>query len=170
MRSAYLELHVRIFGPEEKREVVDESIGLRVVREGKRIRVFAAGRTMLFVGPSPEQFLEYYRRSLEAINLDFAPISVDDRTLEFSEREQADLRRDIALHWIRYYLNTRQPVRIEPSDLNHPQTWSIVLTSAEQKYGSRSAEAMALAAHTVGASLQQFEMWKRVEADRVDNM
>jgi len=164
------ETHLGFFDRNDKREVVDESLGLRVVSEGDYIRVFVGDRNSLFIGATPQQFLQYYRESYAVIHLNFGATSHNQRALEFSPREQDELRRDIALHWIRYYLSTGQLVQVMPADLSHPQTWSIVLNKAESKYGSRSADAMWLAAHTVGSSLQQFETWRRVEDDRLDNM
>ena len=161
---------MRFFGRTRKREMVDEQLGLRVLREGKHIRVLIADRSMLFSGASPEQFVRDYRAALDRIELDFAGTLHDGRMLEFSAREQDELRRDIVLYWIRYYLSTGQRVEVRPSDLDHPQTWAIVLRKAEAKYGSRSEDAMRLAAHTVGSDPRQFELWRRVEDDRVANM
>jgi len=161
---------MRFFGLTRKHEMVDEQLGLRVLREGKHIRVLIGDRSMLFSGDSPEQFVRDYRAALDKIELDFAATPHDGRMLEFSPREQDELRRDIVLHLIRYYLSTRQRVRVRPSDLHHPQTWAIVLQKAEAKYGSRSEDAMWLAAHTVGSDPRQFELWRRVEDDRVANM
>jgi hypothetical protein len=153
-----------------KRELTDEHLGLRVKREGKHLRVVIGDQSMLFTGSSPEQFAQHYRSALEAIALEFESTLHDGRILEFSPREQDELRRDIALHWIRYYLSTRQQVQIRPKDLQHPQTWTIVLQKAEARYGSRSEDAIALAAHTVGSYIQQFATWRRVEDDRIANM
>ena len=161
---------MRFSGRTRRRELVDEQLGLRVLREGKHIRVLIADRSMLFSGASPEQFVRDYRAALAAIELEFAATLHDGRTLEFSPREQEDLRRDIVLHWIRYYLSVGQRVEVRPSDLHHPQTWAIVLQKAEAKYGSRTEDAMSLGAHTVGSDLRQFELWRRVEDDRVANM
>jgi hypothetical protein len=161
---------MRFFGRTRKRERVDEQLGLRVLREGKHIRVLIGDRSVLFSGTSPEHFVRDYRAALAAIELEFAGTLHDSRVLEFSAREQDELRRDIVLHWIRYYLSTGQRVQVRLSDLDHPQTWAIVLRKAEAKYGSRSEDAMWLAAHTVGSDLRQFELWRRVEDDRVANM
>jgi hypothetical protein len=161
---------MRFFGQTRKRELVDEQLGLRVLREGKHLRVLISDRSMLFLGSSPEQFVRDYRAALAAIELEFASTLHDGRMLEFSMGEQDELRRDIALHWIRYYLSIGQRVELRPTDLQHPQTWTIVLQKAEAKYGSRSEDAISLAAHTVGSDLRQFELWRRVEDDRVANM
>jgi hypothetical protein len=150
--------------------MVDEQLGLRVLHEGKHIRVLIADRSMLFSGASPEQFVRDYRAAIDKIKLDFAAELHDGRTIEFSPCEQDELRRDIVLHWIRYYLSVGQRVEVRPSDLHHPQTWAIALQKAEAKYGSRSEDAMRLAAHTVGSDLRQFETWRRVEDDRIANM
>jgi hypothetical protein len=159
-----------LFSRDEEREIVDESLHLRIVREGKYIRVMIGDRSALFSGSSPEQFLQYYRAALKVIDPPFTSTSRDGRRLEFSASEQYDLRRDIALHWIRFYLVTKQQVQVRPDDLTHPQTWEIVLKKAEAKYGSRSTDAMSLAAHTVGVSLERLELWRRVEDDRLENM
>jgi hypothetical protein len=153
-----------------KRELIDEQLCLRVTREGKHIRVVIADRSMLFTGTSPEQFVQDYRAAHDAIKLEFGPTQYDGRTLEFSPGEQDELRRDIALHWIRYYLSTKQRVEIRSRELQHPQTWAIVLKKAEIKYGWGSEEAMSLAALTVGSDLQEFARWRRVEDDRIANM
>jgi hypothetical protein len=149
------------------RELIDEQLCLRVTREGNHIRVVVADRSMLFTGTSPEQFVQDYRAALHTIELEFGSTQYNRRTLEFSSGEQNELRRDIALHWIRYYLSTHQRVQIRPKDLQHPQTWTIVLKRAEAKYGPGSQEAMALAARAVGSDLQQFARWRRVEDDRI---
>ena len=161
---------MRFFGRTRKREMVDEQLDLRVLREGKHLRVLIGDRSMLFSGASPEQFVRDYRAALDRIELEFAGTLHDGRMLEFSPRERDELRRDIVLDWIRYYLSTGQRVEVRPTDLHHPQTWAIVLRKAEAKYGSRSEDAMWLAAHTVGSDLRQFELWRRVEDDRVANM
>jgi hypothetical protein len=150
--------------------MIDEQLGLIVTREGKHIRVVIGERSMLFTGTTPEQFARDYRSVLDEIELEFSATLHDDRMLEFSRREQDELRRDIALHWIRYYLSTKQQAQIRPNDMQHPQTWAIVLQKAEAKYGSQSEDAMRLAAHTVGSDLQQFSLWRRVEDDRIANM
>ena len=153
-----------------KRDIIDEQLGLRVTREGKYIRAVIGDRSMLFAAASPEQFVRDYRASFDVIELACGGVAHGGRMLQFLPAERDELRRDIALHWIRYYLSTNQQVQIQPKDLNHPQTWAIVLQKAEAKYGSRSEDAMALAAHTVGADLHEFARWRRVEDDRVANM
>jgi len=124
---------------------------------------------VLFTGTSPEQFVQDYRAAFAVIELAFESIPHNGQTLEFSG-EQDEIRRDIALLWIRYYLSINQRVQIQPKDLKHPQTWTVVLRKAEAKYGSGSQDAMALTAQTVGADLLEFERWRRVEDDRVANM
>ena len=95
-----------------KREIIDEQLGLRVTREGKYIRAVIWDRSMLFAGARPEQFVRDYRASFDVIELAFGGIARDGRMLKFSATEQDELRRDIALHWIRYYLSTRQRIQI----------------------------------------------------------
>ncbi len=153
-----------------KREIVDEQLGLRVTREGKHIRVVIGDRSVMFAESSPDQFLQHYRCALDAIKFEFEPVSHGDQTLEFSLDEQDEIHRDIALLWIRYYLSTKQPVQVQPKDLEHPQTWAVILKKAEAKYGSESEDAMALTARTVGVDLIELKKWRRVEDDRVANM
>ena len=153
-----------------KREIIDEQLGLRVTREGNQIRVVIGDRSVLFAGSNPEQFVQDYRATVALIELSFGSTVHDGRMLEFSPGEQDEIRRDIALLWIRYYLSTKQRVQIQPKDLQHPQTWTVVLQKAEAKYGERSEAATALAAHTVGVELKEFARWRRVEDDRVANM
>ena len=153
-----------------KREIIDEQLGLRVTRERNHIRVVIGDRSVLFAESSPEQFLQHYRHALNAIQLEFEPVVHDGQTLEFSPVEQDEIRRDIALLWIRYYLSTKQRVQIQPKDLKHPQTWAVVLQNAEAKYGDRTEQATVLAAHTVGVEVQEFATWRRVEDERVANM
>ncbi len=159
-----------LFGRKEKAELVDESLGVRVSWEEKHLRVIVGDQSTLYAGIGPEQFLKSYRESFEAIRLNFASTENNGQQLAFTAGEQDELRRDIALHWIRYYLVTKQEVRIEPKYLQHPQTWAIVLKKAEAKYGLRSPDAIALAAQTVGISYGEFETWQRVEDDRVNLM
>jgi len=159
-----------LFFGRTKREVIDERLGLRVTREGKHIRVVIGDRSVMFAESSPEDFLQNYRCALDSIEFDFEPVSNGDQTLEFSLDEQDEIRRDIALLWIRYYLSTKQPVQVQPKDLEHPQTWAVILKKAEAKYGSESEDAMALTARTVGVDLIEFKKWRRVEDDRVANM
>jgi hypothetical protein len=125
---------------------------------------------MLFTGATPERFVQDYRSAFQSIELEFRPALNNGRMIEFSPSEQDEIRRDIALHWIRYCLSTRQEVQVRPRYLHHPQTWEIVLRTGEAKYGSRSEDAMALAAHTVGEDLESFQRWRRVEDDRAANM
>lgn len=153
-----------------KREIIDDQLGLRVTRERNHIRAVIGDRSVLFAGSSPEQFLQHYRCALDAIEFEFEPVTHGNQTLEFSPGDQNEIRRDIALLWIRYYLSTKKKVQVQPKDLKHPQTWAVVLRKAESKYGERSEEAMVLAARTVGADLLEFERWRRVEDDRVANM
>ena len=160
----------RVFFRPTKREIIDEQLGLQVTRERNHIRVVIGDRNLLFAESSPEQFLQHYRCALDAIEFEFEPAAHGNQTLEFSPGEQDEIRRDIALLWIRYYLSTEQRVQIQPKDLKHPQTWAIVLQKAEAKYGEKTEEATALAAHTVGLELKELEQWRRVEDDRVANM
>lgn len=164
---------MRFFTRTRRHEALDPSLDIRIVTEGEHIRVTVADRTMLFAGSTPDQFLRDYRSCINAIcqsHLVFKPISHGDLTLQFDDREKSELARDIALHWIRYHLSVGNPVGVGQRELDHPQTWGIILKKAEEKYGSGAVGALTLAAHTVGATADEFARWRRVEDDRLENM
>lgn len=158
------------FGSGGKREIVDNSLRIRVVREGNHVRVTVGDKSESFAEADPERFLQYYRAALDVINPEFPAAIRDGRALEFTPQEQYEVRRDVAFGWIRYYLSVKRPVRVEPDYLSHPLTWDKVLKRAEAKYGYRSADAMSLAARAVGKDLDEFALWRRVEDDRLENM
>jgi hypothetical protein len=150
--------------------LIDESLGVSIRAEGKHVRVTIGERGALFAGCTPEQFLRDLQMCVAAIPLAHCAVDLEGAPLVFTPQEQTALRRDIALHWMRYCLSVRTPIRITPDDLAHPQTWSIVLRAAEAKYGLRSAAATALAAQVVGLERTELERWRRVEEDRLSNM
>lgn len=161
---------MKYFFRKPNKEIADESLGIRIASEGKYVRVTIADRTLRFSNTNPEQFLCDYRACLSAIKLNFEPAVQESNILMFSDLEREELMSDVALHWMRFHLTVGNSVQISPSDLSHPQTWDIVLTKAEEKYGKQSAEAMALAAHTLSLTVERLATWRSVEDDRMSMM
>ena len=145
-------------------------LNVRIRAEGSRLRVDAGSKTEWFVGSDPVRLLRELRSSVATVQFRGLSDASGNGTLCFSTVEQTALRVTIALHWIRYYRSTGQPVRITAADLSHPQTWDIVLRQAEAKYGARSDSARSLAASVLGITTEQLELWRRVEDDRISIM
>lgn len=159
-----------LFGHNKSEGLCDDTLGIKLVKEGRRLKVVIGKRSVLFADVDPEQFLHDYRESLPAIRLNFDSTTINGNKLEFTTKEREELTQDIIFHWMRFYISTRQPVRITQKHVAHPQTWAIVLRRAEEKYGLKSANAVGLAGHTVGVSASEFERWMRVEDDRMNLM
>ncbi|HEV8484189.1 MAG TPA: hypothetical protein VGV87_11650 [Blastocatellia bacterium] len=159
-----------VFGRNKPEVLRDDTLEIKLVKEGRRLKVILGERSVLFSDVNPEQFLLDYRESLSAIRLNFEPTIINGDQVEFTPMEVKELRQEIALHWMRFYICTHQPVHITQNDLAHPQTSTIVMRKAGEKYGVTSERAVVLAAHTVGVSVSDFERWMRVEEDRVNNM
>lgn len=148
-------------------ERVDEALGVRVQAEGESVLVRMKDRSELFAGTAPEPFLNDLRAAVAAVRLGPCSAQCGGEPVAFSDEEERALRRDIALHWMRYALSVGQPVRITEEELVHPQTWGIVLRAAERKYGPNSAAAFSLAAEILGFEAERLAQWRRVEEDRV---
>jgi hypothetical protein len=159
-----------VFGRNKSEVLCEDTLNIKLVKEGRRLKVILGERSVLFADVNPEPFLHDYRESLPAIRLKFEPTIINGDKVEFTPMERKELRQEITLHWMRFYICTHQPVLITQNDLAHPQTWAIVVRKAEEKYGAKSERAVGLAAHTVGVSASEFERWLRVEEDRVNNM
>lgn len=138
-------------------EVADESLGIRVSLEEGKLVVRTADGLRRFLGNDPAALLEDLRAAVAAVPLG------DD---EFTPEELTALRVAVALHWAGYYLSTKQPIRVTPDDIGHPQTWNIVLNAAERKFGTDAPRAWALAARVLGIAETELRQWRRVEDDR----
>src|SRR6476659_6860534 len=127
-----------VFGRNKPEVLCDDTLDIKLVKEGRRLKVILGERSVLFGDVIPEQFLHDYRESLPAIRLNFEPTIIDGDKVEFTPLERKELRQEITLHWMRFYISTHKPVQIMENDLAHPQTWEIVMRKAREKYGARA--------------------------------
>ena len=153
-----------------RRPAVDERLGLVVAKDGNWIRATTATGTALFTGTEPAGFLRAIQAAVEQVKLVSGAAEVGGRSVQFTNAEFDQLRLAIALHWARYCLSTGIDIDVQAEDLEHPQTWGIVLKAAQGKYGAGSAEALALAAHVLRTSVERLAQWRRVEDDRLSHM
>ena len=152
-----------------RRPAVDERLGLVVTRDGRWIKTTTARGTERFTSSDPAGFLRAIQAAVDKVDLVSSATELDGKPLQFTTAEFDQLRLAVALHWARYCLSTRTAIDVQPEDLDHPQTWDIVLSTAQDKYGD-SAEALALAAHVLRTSVERLAQWRRVEDDRISHM
>src|SRR5205085_8477873 len=68
----------------------------------------------------------------------------------------------------RSHVHHHVPPKLTSEEMDHPNTWEIVLRHAQAKYGDSSEKAIALAAITLNKPLEEFASWVRVEEERID--
>lgn len=148
----------------------EELPGLAVERDGRYVKTITAAGQALFACSDAEAFLTAVRQAAAQVQFVASAISNGETTLEFTPGELLDLRVAVTLHWARYCLSTGTPIHMEESFLQHPQTWDLVLKTAEKKLGAGVSEAFVLAAHTLNTTVEDLMQWRQVEDDRVANM
>lgn len=150
--------------------VVDERLGLTVSKDGRWVRATTAWGTQLLSSTDPAGFLRAIQAVAAKVDLVGGATEVGGRSVQFTAAEFDQLRLAIALHWARYCLSTGVVIDLHREDLEHPQTWDIVLKAAQDKYGAGTAEALALAAQMLGISVEQLTQWRSVEDERISHM
>ncbi len=151
-----------------RRRATDERLGVVVEREGPHVRVATRHGSARFACADPVAFLADLRAAADAVALRDA--NTPCGAAPFTAAELAEARLAVAMHWARYALATQVPIRVTAREMEHPQTWDVVLRLAERKYGERTDAAHAAAAALLGIAVDELARWRRVEDERIAHM
>ena len=153
----------RLFAPPE---AVDRTLGVRVVRERSACRVHAGGQSALFSETDPGRLLRDLQSLVSEAHFQRVATECEGETVLLSEAEHLALRVQVALHWMRYFHSVKAPMKLSRRELEHPQTWAVVVRQAEIKYGAGSAKSICLAAALLGMAPADLLRWRGVAQQR----
>ena len=132
-----------------------------MTKENDDLRVLAGGHSYLMKRIGQEDFLKQYREAWNRARLNFAPLVTHTETIEFLPPEQLSLTQRIVLYWLYVYNVNNRRFKFLWWSMRDSQSRRDVLRAAEDKYGSKSDRAIALAAHTLNMSVKRFGAWMK---------
>jgi hypothetical protein len=138
------------------------------VNEHGILAVHADGEMFPFSAKDKAKLIDQINAAMKVVQFDFTPVTVGGKSAAFTSADQARVVRQVALHWLYFQSLNKLPMRIAKKDLTHPETWRMVRRIAEEKFGDRSAEAMAVAGKLVGMSGEAFQEWRERDDDFTD--
>ena len=138
-----------------------ESHNLQISEENDDLRVSAGGHSYLNKRVKREDFLEQYSEAWNRVRLNFDPLVTHSERVELTSLEQLTLRQRIVLYWLYVYNANDRRFKFLWWSMSDSQSRRDVLEAAEAKYGSRSEQAIALAAHTLNMSMKKFRVWMK---------
>lgn len=122
-------------------------------------RVISMAGTYAFLGIAKNEFEQIYNKYWNSIKVDCKPEKINNKEILFEESELILIKQKIILHWMYFYIVNKMKVKINASDLKHPQTWNIVRNISEEKFG-KSKISDIIAANTIGIDIEEYNAWK----------
>lgn len=155
----------------DRPETIDvPDLHLSLVRGRNQMVVHAIGQDYVFNQMDPGSFLQLYRTALSLCSFRFEPLPYEGEQLAFSTTEATGVTQNVVLSLLQMHIHHNVPAQLASKELDHPNVWEIVLRHAKTKYEGNKEYALALAAHILNQSLNEFALWARVEEDRQNLM
>lgn len=110
----------------------------------------------LFSNLTPDQFDKLYNDFNRHLNLDFAPVTLNNKTYQLTDAEQKKLTEKIITSWIYFYTINNLAVEVKRSDFTHPYMVDYVLSVLDKKCGTDTREALALGAKILRQRLADY--------------
>jgi hypothetical protein len=148
----------------------DQHLDVRVSAEPPYCRVDWQGRSRRFDAKRPDDLLREIRALAAAVVFPGEGVASAEPQPCLDDVEMTRLRVDVALHWLGYFRSGRAEPRLGAAELDHPQTWAIVLRHAAGRFGGDSPLATACAARLLARTVPEIESWRRVEDARAELM
>jgi hypothetical protein len=128
--------------------------------EKPNLRVRCKSINILFRDITEKEFIPLYDKSINFVRSYFKK----DRVMRIHPGIKEDVymrfTREIALHWMYYYIINGLKVRVTKDDLEHPQTYQIAMGLSE-KLSKNGSKAHRIAAEILGIGLEEYERWLR---------
>lgn len=137
----------------------DTNDGLIVTQEGSSARARCGSLNFLFRDRFTDVVVREYRESVTRVRSRFSPRRSTLTSAEMTDEEFADVTREIALHWMYFYIINRMPVDVTNADMDHPQSKHIIWSFFCRKCGDDSPDVPRLASTLSDMSQSAFEKW-----------
>jgi len=135
---------------------VDTSMKFKITIEGEKLRVKNKNVNCLFSNLTPDYFDELYNSFNRHLNLDFDPVTIDQKEFFLSKDEEEIVTEKIITNWIYYYTVNNLRVKVKRSDFTHPYMVDYVLSILDKKYGVDTNESLTLGAKILRQRLTEY--------------
>ena len=135
---------------------VDTRKKFEISNEGNKLRVKNCNVNCLFRNLTAEYFDLLYNDFNRHLNLDFAPVTINEKQFELDDKEIERLTDSIITNWIYYYTINNLKVSVKREDFTHPYMVDWVLSILDKKYGIDTNESLMLGSKILRQSLTEY--------------
>jgi hypothetical protein len=135
---------------------VDTRRKFEITIEDDKLRVKNRNVNCLFSNLTSNYFDELYNDFNRHLNLDFEPVTMDEKELLLGNDEIEKLTDAIITNWIYYYTINNLKVKVTRNDFTHPYMVDWALSILDKKYGVDTKESLTLGAKLLRQSLTDY--------------
>lgn len=144
---------------------VETSKIFNISKEGYDLRVKNQHVNCLFRNLTVEIFDREYNNCYKHLNLDFAPLVIQDRVYNLSITEQDKLIQNTITSWIYFYAVNNLPIKVTQTDFYGPWLMDHLLSILDKKYGEDTTISLSLGAKILRQDLDEYT--QRVKGRRL---
>jgi len=135
---------------------VDTRKKFEILAEDNKLRVKNENVNCLFSNLTSDYFDKLYNDFNRHLNLDCAPVTIDEKEFQLDNKEIEKLTDSIITNWIYYYTINNLKVKVKRGDFTHPYMVDWVLSILDKKYGVDTSESLTLGAKILRQSLTEY--------------
>lgn len=138
---------------------VDTSKLFNITTKTDTLRVKNSNVNCLFSNLTKETFDKFYNDFLSHLNLNFLPITFNNKTYELTDKEQTELQQLIITDHIYFYTINNLPIVVKRSDFVHPKSIYKVIWLLDKKFNLRGQDtqfSLKLGAHILRQDFKEY--------------